>query len=93
MCVRERKRKKERGRSGVFSGPSGVWRSRARKTKSQRKSEDIYRCRWTCVEEKKQEKKRKKKRMDGKKKKLKKERKYNIRNKKSKLSNITMIFS
>ena len=77
----------------IFSGPSGVWRSRARKTKSQRKSEDIYRCRWTCVEEKKQEKKRKKKRMDGKKKKLKKERKYNIRNKKSKLSNITMIFS
>ena len=76
----------------IFSGPSRVWRSRARKTKSQRKSEDIYRCRWTCVEEKKQEKKIKKKRMDGKKK-MKKERKYNIRNKKSKLSNITMIFS
>ena len=67
VCVRERERKRE-GEVEIFSGPSRVWRSRARKTKSQRKSEDIYRCRWTCVEEKKQEKKRKKKRMDGKKK-------------------------
>ena len=48
MCVRERERVRERKREGeveIFSGPSGVWRSRARKTKSQRKSEDIYRCR------------------------------------------------
>ena len=62
VCVRERERERKReGEVEIFSGPSGVWRSRARKTKSQRKSEDIYRCRWTCVEEKKQEKKRKKK--------------------------------
>ena len=45
------------------------WRSRTRKTKIQKKSEDKYRGRSTCVEEKKQEKKKiKKKRMDEKKK-------------------------
>ena len=76
---------------------SGVWRSRTRKTKSQKKSEDRYRGRCMCVEEKKHEEKRKKKRMDEKKKKkkknLKKERETNIKNKKSKLCNITIIFS
>ena len=50
---------------------SGVWRSKTRKTKSQKKSEDRYRGRCTCVEEKKQEKKGKKKRMDEKNKKTK----------------------
>ena len=90
MCVFVRER--ERKREGEVEICSRVWRSRTRKTKSQKKSEDGYRGRFTCVEEKKQEKKIKKKCMDEKKK-LKKERKNNIRNKKSKLSNIIMIFS
>ena len=52
---------------------SGVWRSRTRKTKGQKKSEDRYRGRCMCVEEKKQEKKRKKKHVDEKKHKERKE--------------------
>ena len=56
MCVRERESKRE----GEVEICFGVWSLRTRKTKSQKKSEDRYRGRCTCVEEKKQEKKKKK---------------------------------
>ena len=52
MCVYKRKRKKEKGRSGDM-----FWRSRTKKIKIQKKSEDRYRGRCTCVEEKKIKKK------------------------------------
>ena len=86
VCVRERERKRE-GEVEICSRDQEL-----EKQKVKKRSEDRYRSRCTCVEEKKQEKKIKKKHMDEKKK-LKKERKNNIRNKISKLSNITMIFS
>ena len=88
MCVCKRKRTKERenGRNVLEI---------TRKTKSQTKSEDRYWGRCSCGEEKTRKKKRKKKHMDEKKKKKKTKeiKENNIRNKKSKLSNITTIFS
>ena len=71
VCVRERERKRE----GEVEICSGVWRSRTRKTKSQKKSEDRYTGRCMCVEEKKTWGKKKEKMYGWKKKKKPKERK------------------